>query len=150
MNRRAPIGGRWETRLASAKSALEGHVSHREAGVEIEIQDQISFASALLDVLLGSEAVQRKLAEFKESLDRGCSPDLIFDLDHVMAAIRIVETAITETQGATALPGFGWLRNGRDDGVESSGARLSFSPPSTGGGPASHHPAPCYTRPRTV
>lgn len=53
-----------------------------------------------LDTMLESEAVQKKLAEVKKSLDRGNSPDLIFDFDHVMGAIGIVEAAITETQGA--------------------------------------------------
>jgi hypothetical protein len=42
----------------------------------------------------------RKLLEFKKSLDRGNSPELMFDFEHVMAAIRIVEEAITATQGA--------------------------------------------------
>jgi hypothetical protein len=49
-------GGRWETRLASAKSALEGHVAQREAGLEIEIQDQISFDGALLDKMMGQRS----------------------------------------------------------------------------------------------
>jgi hypothetical protein len=53
-----------------------------------------------LDAMMESEAIQKKIQEFKHSLGPDYAPSLIFDFDHVMAAIGIVKPCCPVDDGA--------------------------------------------------